>query len=63
MPTCCWAWSAFLTSGSDDVDLVVAGALDLRLGDAEAVDALAHDVDRAVEASGVTLLNFVGLAW
>ena len=32
-----------------DVDLVAAGALQLRLGDAERVDAVAHDVDRAVQ--------------
>ena len=32
-----------------DVDLVRPGTLDLRLGDAEVVDALAHDVDRAVD--------------
>jgi hypothetical protein len=33
-----------------DVDLVLARALQLRLGDTERVDAVAHDVQRAIEA-------------
>ena len=38
-----------LDAGQADLDLVVARALELGLGDAERVDALAHDVERAVE--------------
>jgi hypothetical protein len=38
-----------LDVGQADRDLVAARALDLRLGDAELVDALAHDVDGAVD--------------
>ena len=46
-----------------DVDLVLARALDLGLGDAELVDALAHDVDRAVDrvARDLGLLGGLGL--
>ena len=42
--------SALLTSGSATSISSRARALDFRLGDAELVDALAHDVDRAVRA-------------
>ncbi len=35
--------------GQADGDLVAAGGLDLRLGDAQLVDAVAHDVDRPLE--------------
>ena len=38
-----------LDVGQADRDLIAAGGLDLGLGDAQLVDALAHDVDRAVE--------------
>ena len=46
-----------------DVDLILARALDLRLGDAELVDALAHDLDRAVDrlAGDLRLLRRLGL--
>ena len=43
-----------------DVDLVAAGALQLRLRDAERVDALAHDVERAVQAVGRDLGLLLG---
>ena len=36
-----------------DLDLVLARARDLRLGDAEGVDAVAHDVQRALQRLGV----------
>ena len=38
-----------LDTGQVDLDLVAAGEEQLRLGDAEGVDALAHDVERALE--------------
>ncbi len=43
------AASGSLTPGQRDRDLILALRADLRLGDAEAVDAVAHDRDRAVE--------------
>ena len=46
-----------LDVGQPDGDLVAARALDLRLRDAELVDALAHDVDRAVDR----ILGHLGL--
>ena len=58
------ARSAFLTPGQVDLDLVGARARELRLGDAERVDALAHDVQRAVErVVGDLRLLRVGLPW
>ena len=36
-------------AGQVDLDLVLTGARQLRLGDAELVDALAHDVEGALE--------------
>ena len=41
--------------GQRHVDFVFARALDFRLGDAQLVDALAHDVDRPFERFGVDL--------
>ena len=41
-----------LDAGQVDLDLVLAGARELRLGDAEGVDAVAHDVERALQRLG-----------
>ena len=62
MPTCCLRALGVLDAGEADRDLVAAEPLDLGLGDAERVDALAHDVDRAVDRLGRDLALRRGLA-
>ena len=51
-----------LDAGEVDLDLVLARARELRLGDAERVDALAHDVERALERLRGDLRVLGGLA-
>src|ERR1019366_7614517 len=49
--------------GQRDDDFLVARALDFRLGHAQLVDALAHDVDRAFERFAVHFRLRGGLAF
>src|SRR5262249_23501349 len=57
----CGSLGGIVDAGELDHDLVRPLLADLRLGDAELVDALAHDRDRAVERRRVELLPLGGL--
>ena len=52
VPICSIARWALETFGRPTVDLVLADPRDLGLGDAERVDPLADDLDRAVDVLG-----------
>ena len=57
------AWFASCTAGSWITIWFGALLADLGLGDAELVDAVPHDVDRAVEIVGVSSWPRGGCAW
>jgi hypothetical protein len=62
VPTCCWAWSAFLTSGSEtsiwfSPERWISGSATPRLSTRSRMMSIVRSMD-----SEVTLLNFVGCA-